>query len=160
MVVLSCCASSRLKTMLVLVWDTIKNGLKTGSNAVRATAPYTNYYAVSSVDKKGDFAITKSRQNQAFLCSRKRPTYSIPTFSIVQIDPRIPAKKSSVFDGMRGSICTIKKVFSKPAASIYYHPTFTRSHHTVAYNSSDVFLTATAAAACSHSESAHIRSTS
>ena len=110
-------------------------------------SPKANSYAVRIGGSER--AVPDRRPNRAFLRSRKS-AFSIPTFSIEQSDPRIPSKKSTCSTGCTDRIVRSKK-FLNPTASLTT-PENTRSHPTKQLR--DAGLTATAAAAAAHSESA------
>ena len=88
--------------------------------------------------------ISDQRPNRAFLRSRKS-VFSIPIFSMEQSDPRIPSKISDARIGLLDRKNKLKD------HRISHHP---RKHTITPYNSPDAGLTAAAAAAASHSDSA------
>ena len=72
-----------------------------------------------------------------------------PNFFDRAVQPGHPVEKVDFFNGMHGSDCSIEKVFEAHRTS--HHR---RKHTITPYNSSDAGLTAAAAAAATHSESA------
>ena len=94
-------------------------------------------------------AISDRRRKWGIFLRSRYTAFSVPIFFDRAIRSAHTVEKVDFFSGMRGSDCSIEKLFEAHRTS--HHR---RKHTITPYNSSDAGLTAAAAAAATHSESA------